>query len=286
MSPARKKQPSRKRGKKKAKARRSGFGWIVFIFLTASALIFAYQYVTVRQQEQKTAAVACPDLEIPQSLSERREQIISHTGYTVSYNEDWRLPNWVAYELTRAEALGKEKRSGRFTPDPAVEGTSAANRDYLRSGYDKGHLAPAADMKWSVTAMQESFYFTNICPQHPRLNRRGWKDLEEMIRERAIADSVVVIVCGPLVEKNAKTIGDNRVTVPQGFFKVLLLPCHTPPQAIGFVFGNEAAPEPLQRYAVTVDSVETLTSLDFFAPLPDGIENQAESRFDISCWGF
>lgn len=114
-------------------------------------------------------------MEIPVSLAPKQEQIIRHTGYTVSYNKDLKLPNWVSYELTRQETKGKEKRSNRFIADPLAIGTIATNADYTRSGYDKGHMAPAADMKWSPKAMKESFYFSNMCPQHPQLNRRGWK---------------------------------------------------------------------------------------------------------------
>ena len=115
------------------------------------------------------------DLQTPISLIPRQEQIIHHTGYIVSYNKDLKLPNWVSYELTREETKGKEKRSNRFITDPLVKGLIATNADYARSGYDKGHMAPAADMKWSPQAMEASFYFSNICPQHPQLNRRGWK---------------------------------------------------------------------------------------------------------------
>ena len=105
-----------------------------------------------------------------------------------------------------------------------VTGLIATNADYTRSGYDKGHMAPAADMKWSPQAMEESFYFSNMCPQHPQLNRRGWKNLEEKIRDWAIADSAIIIICGPIVAKQPKTIGKNKVVVPQQFFKVVLSP--------------------------------------------------------------
>lgn len=226
----------------------------------------------------------CKDLDIPVSLIPRQEQIIRHTGYTVSYNKDLKLPNWVSYELTRQETKGKEKRSNRFVTDPLVKGYIATNEDYARSGYDKGHMAPAADMKWSAVAMKESFYFSNMCPQHPQLNRRGWKKLEEKIRDRAIEDSAVIIICGPILKKQAKTIGKNKVAVPQQFFKVILSPYVKPMRAIGFLFNNAQAVEPLSTYAVTVDSIEQLTNMDFFAPLPDEIENKIEAEADYYRW--
>lgn len=224
------------------------------------------------------------DLEIPTSLVHRQEQIIRHSGYTVSYNEDLRIPNWVSYELTRRETKGKEKRSDRFIADPLVKGVIATNEDYSRSGYDKGHMAPAADMKWSATAMKESFYFSNMCPQHPQLNRRGWKKLEEKIRDWAVADSAIIVICGPVIKKPTKTIGKNKVAVPQQFFKVVLSPFAKPMRAIGFLFNNEQSVDPLSAYVVTIDSIERLTNMDFFAPLPDEIENKIEAKSNYFEW--
>ncbi|KAA6309271.1 Nuclease, partial [termite gut metagenome] len=148
MVQTKKKRPVRKkREKKKEKSLRLVLRCFIFLFLLGTVLFFACQCFCVRQQpEHKNVDIATyPKLEIPQSLSNRREQIIFHTSYTVSYNELWRLPNWVAYELTRSETRGTEKRSNRFIADPQIKGASAANKDYLHSGYDKGHLAPAAD---------------------------------------------------------------------------------------------------------------------------------------------
>ena len=224
------------------------------------------------------------DLQTPISLIPRQEQIIHHTGYIVSYNKDLKLPNWVSYELTREETKGKEKRSNRFITDPLVKGLIATNADYARSGYDKGHMTPAADMKWSPQAMEASFYFSNICPQHPQLNRRGWKKLEEKIRDWAIADSAIIIICGPIITKQPKTIGKNKVAVPQQFFKVVLSPFAKPMRAIGFLFNNRQAVEPLSTYAVTIDSIERLTNMDFFAPLPDEIENKIEAEANYFQW--
>lgn len=226
------------------------------------------------------------ELAMPRTSKSGKEQIIHHAGYTVSYNETHRLPNWVAYELTRQETKGSAKRTNRFIADPQVKGVIATNADYTRSGYDKGHMAPAADMKWSDTAMKESFYFSNMCPQHPELNRRKWKDLEEKIRDWAIADSAIIIVCGPIVEKASAKIGKNKVTVPQKFFKVILSPYCASPKAIGFLFNNERSVAPLDTYAVSVDSIEKLTGMDFFSPLPDELENKIEAKADCHQWGF
>lgn len=107
------------------------------------------------------------------------EQILYRTGYTVSYNSHWKQPNWVSYELLRDELQGNATRNDRFTPDYDVVGTMIDTRDYTHSGYDRGHMAPAADMKWNETAMEETFLLSNICPQIPELTEaagKNWKN--------------------------------------------------------------------------------------------------------------
>lgn len=241
-----------------------------------------------RAQVSPTPATSYDDLEIARltAATDRPQQIIRHKGYTVSYNYAWRQPNWVGYELTRQEARGTEKRNDRFVPDPLAKQGTATNADYARSGYDKGHMAPAADMKWSATAMKESFYFSNISPQHPELNRRKWKDLENKVREWSLRDSAIIIVCGPIMEPRAtRSIGRNRVAVPQRFFKVILSPYSRTPRAIGFIFPNSRSTEPLRTYAVTVDSVERAAGMDFFSVLPDSLEDKIEAECKPKAWG-
>ena len=286
-----KKGKNRKLFKKKSHSNNK-LGCIIAIIVLTPILFGVYLYcqqinIQKNNELQTDASLQIPlgkDLETPISLAPRQEQIIRHSGYTVSYNKDLKIPNWVSYELTREETRGKEKRGNRFIADPLVIGPIATNADYTRSGYDKGHMAPAADMKWSPEAMKESFYFSNMCPQHPQLNRRGWKNLEDKIRNWAIADSAIIIICGPIIEKQPKTIGKNKVVVPQQFFKVVLSPFVKPIRAIGFLFNNEQAVEPLSSYVVTVDSIESLTNMDFFAPLPDEIENRIEADANYSLW--
>lgn len=230
--------------------------------------------------------ISYSSLHIPTFTSSQDEHVVAHTGFTVSFNAAHRIPNWVGYEMTREKTQGNEKRSNRFVPDPNFRAWTNVNADYTNSGYDRGHMAPAADMKWSRQAMTESFYFSNICPQHPELNRRRWKDLEDKVRDWAIADSAIIVICGPLVNSSSKSIGKNRVTVPQGFFKVILSPYQTSPQAIGFLFNNERSAEPLHTYIVPVDSVEKVAGMDFFSELPDSIEKIIEARVNKVYWGF
>ena len=286
---------SRRLFKKKKSHSSQRLGCIIAVIVLIPicyGLYLYYQQYSVQHsssQNQTETSVSRPipsgkDLEIPVSSVPLQEQIIHHKGYTVSYNKDLKIPNWVSYELTRQETKGKEKRSDNFIADPLVKGAIATNADYARSGYDKGHMAPAADMKWSPEVMKESFYFSNMCPQHPQLNRRGWKNLEEKIRDWAIADSAIIIICGPIINQSSRTIGKNKVAVPERFFKVVLSPFVKPVRGIGFLFNNRQAVEPLSTYAVTIDSIEKLTNMDFFSPLPDEIENEVEANADYYQW--
>ena len=216
--------------------------------------------------------------EIPVSLQERDDIRLKRTAFTVSYNNFYKTPNWVAWELTKAETTGDEKRKNKFQPDPELPEPRVEHADYTNSGYDRGHMAPAADMKWDSQAMEESFYMSNICPQNRKLNRDDWADLEEQCRDWANVYGKIYIACGPIYDTRApKRIGEHGVAVPDRFFKVVLIYDDGNPMAMGFLFENKAHHQNLKNYMVTVDRVEEETGLDFFPRLPDSIENRIES---------
>ena len=224
-------------------------------------------------------------MEIPQISDLRSQQIIEHLAYTVSYNHDWLIPNWVAYELTAREVSGEEQRSNHFAPDPLVKGKPVVTKDYSKSGYDRGHMAPAGDMKWSEQAMRESFYMTNICPQDHSNNAGDWKDLEELARDLAATYGAIYICCGPIVTDVTNTISARRIVVPQAFYKVFLRQKKNGSwTAIGFVMPNAPGNRPLMTYMHSVDEVEQLTGIDFFYHLPDSIEDKIEADYTISDW--
>lgn len=217
-------------------------------------------------------------LEIPVSTRKRNEIRLKRTAFTLSYNNDYKTPNWVAWELTRDETKGTESRKSKFEPDPNLPEPRVEHSDYTNSGYDRGHMAPAADMKWSEKAMEESFYMSNICPQNRKLNRDDWGDLEEKCREWAKKYGRVYIACGPIYDKaSPKRIGRHKVAVPDRFFKVVLIYNRKAPIAMGFLFENKARHQHLRNYMVSVDQIEETTGLDFFSKLPDDVENRIES---------
>ena len=225
-------------------------------------------------------------LEIPRYDFEVVEQIMVKRGFTVSFNPNTKLPNWVAYELTDEETDGPWTRKGlRFMPDPDCKSRQADNNDYRNSGYSRGHLAPAGDMKWDEQAMNETFYLTNVCPQDAALNAGMWNDIEIKVREWARRDKSLIVVTGPIMGKNQETIGqDIDIAVPEAFFKVILSPNTTPKKAIAFICPNRSCGGTMQSYAVSVDEVEKRTGMNFFNALPDEIENRIEATCNLNQW--
>ncbi len=217
-------------------------------------------------------------------------QVIVYSGHTLSYNSTTRLPNWVAYELTAREAQGENPRKDKFARDPQVRGPQGDKEDYRNSGWDRGHMAPAGDMKWSTQAMDETYYFTNICPQNHELNAGDWKELEEQCRKWAVKYGSLHIVCGPIITENTHgRLGANKIVIPDKFYKVILIPKGGEYHGVGFIFHNPPkrkskisskppVQRPLQSYAVTIDEVEAATGIDFFPSLPDELQLRIESN--------
>ncbi|WP_302314411.1 DNA/RNA non-specific endonuclease, partial [uncultured Parabacteroides sp.] len=181
----------------------------------------------------------------------------------------------------------KTERSNKFVSDPLVKGATATNEDYTRTGYDRGHLAPAGDMKWSAKAMRESFYLSNICPQKPKLNRGIWKDLEEQCRLWALDNGSLLIVTGPVITGDMKRLGKNKVAIPKSFYKVLCYHTEKGYKGIGFLFENrDYKDNSLKSMVIPIDSVEKVTGIDFFPSIPDDQEKEMEAAVDWSSWSF
>jgi len=212
------------------------------------------------------------------------DEIVRHKGYTLEYSEEHEQARWVAYELTEVEVNGPVERTDNFRIDPSVSTGSSAPSDYSHSGFDRGHLAPAADMKLLKDYMDESFYMSNISPQVPSFNRGVWKRLENYVRAVAIRYQSVNVVTGPIFLPSDSTIGLNGVTVPSYFYKVLLVMHDHNIMAIGFILPNQDGRETLEIYATSVDAVEEMTGLDFFVEMPDRTEDKIESSFDYTKW--
>jgi endonuclease G len=239
---------------------------------------------TEENKEEITPQENVAHLEYPALLP--NEKIISHTGYSFVYSEEHEQAKWIAYELTKEETNSLFERTDKFLVDPFVSTGTAENSDYADSGYDRGHLAPAADMGWSASAMKESFYFSNMSPQLPGFNRGVWKRLEEMMRSWAIDNTAIYIVTGPVLTSGLPTIGGNRVSIPNYYYKVILDYTQPEIKAIGFILPHASSSAALNSFAVSIDEVEKATGLDFFPALPDDQETKLEKEKCTPCWNW
>lgn len=208
------------------------------------------------------------------------EDVVTRVGYTASYNHTTLCPDWVAWELTADEVSGELNGQYSFSRDPDVQFPKASREDYSNSGWDKGHMAPRADMKWNLKALEESYYFTNICPQDHEMNSQAWRKIEELTRRLARRYGSVLVVCGPVFDSvNHRHIGPSCVHVPDRFFKALAVMVDGEWQTVAFLVENNRQSRSPRSYAVTVDSVEAVVGRNLFPQLPE--ETEAGYEWDV-----
>jgi len=210
-------------------------------------------------------------------------EIINHTYFSLSYLESFEQAEWVHYKLTQDMVSGHIERTNKFKKDFNVTTGSSSPKDFYKSGYHKGHLAPAGDMRHNKIAMNEIFLMSNISPQVPSFNMGIWKQLELLVRSWA-KNGDLYVVTGGVLEQDLAVIGPNRVACPRYFYKIIYSPINS--AMIGFILPNTKVKNSLNQYAVTVDSIEVLTSIDFFYYLPDDLENGLESSIELDKWDF
>lgn len=207
---------------------------------------------------------------IPKGVS---NEVINYRAIRVNFNPSLRIPNCVAYELTAtmvdmADAPDHEKRkSYNYAKDPNVK-SCPEQWEYRGSGYSRGHMAPAMDMRGDKTTMAQCFYMTNMCPQDTKLNNDHWRVLEEKVHRWAKRDKRLMVYTGPIMGKNPMMIGKNQanIAVPEAFFKVLYAPGQG--RSIAFIYENRPCPGNISKYAVTVAEVERRTGLTFSSAIP------------------
>lgn len=242
--------------------------------------------VVVNPQPVKDTIPTKPKIFLPKIDKLDKLELVEHNYFTLAYSEKHEQPQWVAYKLERKMLGAGTERSNDFRPDPSVKTGTALATDYSKSGFDRGHLCPAGDMAFNEKAMYETFYMSNMSPQMPTCNRGIWKELEEQVRDWANENKELYIVTGPVLPlRVANKIGKSTaITVPTKYYKVLLDYSEPDIKAIGFIIPNAGSSEPIEKYAVSVDEVETLTNLDFFPDLPNQIEAKVEKNYDVAKW--
>lgn len=233
-------------------------------------------------QDKKKPYKNSESIEIP--VSSYKDEIIKHSYYTLAYVEEYEQARWVAYKMT-PKNLEKnvDRKDERFEPDPKVTTGSAVHSDYNGSGYDRGHLAPAADFSGNHTMMTETFYMSNMSPQRPLCNRETWRLLEEQTRRWGEKKKEIYIISGPVFGEKMPKIGrKNKISVPPAYFKIIF--SEKEQKAIAFIVPNVNKKEDYKEYQVSVDEVERQTGLDFFSLLPDDLEKKIESSTSTEGW--
>lgn len=269
-----------------------GLGWLTGCYnqvseSTAKVLDKTEQNIDKGDKNEDNRQIAQDEdsPELPAIPKKDQKRVVKHKYYTLLYNEKHEQAEWVAYKLLKKYTEGTAKRQNNFRPDESVSTGSATPADYRNSGYDRGHLAPAADFNISKEAMSETFFMSNMSPQLHEFNAGVWEHLETKVREWVKNRGEIYVVAGPILQDGLPTIGDqNKVSVPKEYFKVILDP--EKKQMIGFIMQNRMTAKQVPTFAVSVDEIEKRTGLDFFPYLPDDIEAQLESKVKVDDWFF
>ena len=213
-------------------------------------------------------------------------QVVHHEGYSLSYNEDYEQAEWVAYELKKEHLSNTNFKRPYFEIDEAVKTKAAHWKNYKQSGYDRGHLCPAGDRKYSKASHDETFLTSNISPQKHDFNAGIWNSLEQKVRFWSSKYDGIYVVTGGVLKGSLKTIGEEGVGVPNYFYKVLMDYNNGDPKMIAFLMDHENSKQPLYSFVVPVDTIERLTGIDFFSQLEDTIEDTLEASSSYKDWSF
>ena len=259
------KKSKKKSSKSKKSKKSSSFRKSSFSSKSTSSLATLPTIGKSTQSDNSLLAVG-----IPRGVS---NQVINYKAMRVNFNPALRIPNCVSYELTAtmvdmADAPDHETRKNyNYYKDSRVE-SCPDHWEYRGSGYSRGHMAPAMDMRWDKTTMAQCFFMTNMCPQDTKLNNDDWRVLEEKVHRWAKRDKRLMVYTGPIIGKNPTMIGKDKqnIAVPEAFFKVVYAPAQG--RSIAFIYENRHCPGNISKYAVTVAEVERRTGLTFSSTIP------------------
>lgn len=213
-------------------------------------------------------------------------QIVHHNGYSLSYSEPHEQAEWVAYELKKDHLSNTNFKRPYFEIDNAVKTGAASWRNYKNSGYDRGHLCPAGDRKYSKEAHDETFLTSNISPQKHDFNSGIWNSLEQKVRYWASRYNGVFVITGGVLNGNMNTIGSENVSVPNKFYKVIMYYNSGKPKVLAFLLPHENSRQPLYNFVVSINEIEAITGIDFFPELDDDLEGNLESSSSYKNWVF
>ena len=212
--------------------------------------------------------------------------IVHHDHYSLSYSEAFEQAEWVAYRLQRSHLTDDLRERPDFIEDPKVKTKSADWRNYRGSGYDRGHLCPAGDRRFSELAYNETFYTSNISPQLPDFNAGIWNDLEKQVRIWCKKYDELIIITGGVLESGLPGIGQEDVSVPDWYYKIIARGSGDDFKVVAFLIPHEPLFDSYDKYMVPVDRVEQKTGIDFFTRMDEEITEKAERSINREAWPF
>mgnify|MGYP000883378339 CR=1 FL=1 len=258
----------------------------IYVFITVffAVLFFIWDNYTFEAVGSETTTAS---LETTAFLpSSTTGQIIHHKYYTLSYSEKHEQAEWVAYDLKAEHITSTNFKRPYFEKDPKVKTQSAHYKNYSNSGYDKGHLCPAGDRKFSKFAHDETFLTSNISPQEHQFNAGIWNRLEQKTRYWATKYKSLYVITGGVLINSSKSIGSEKVTVPNYFYKIILDYEEPEIKAIAFLIPHEDSNQALYKFVTTIDKIEEITGINFFPEIEDSLENKLEKSNSYSNWSF
>lgn len=211
--------------------------------------------------------------------------LVRHVYFDLSYSEAHEQAEWLAYELSKAQLSKNEFERPYFVQDRKVKSESADWRNYKNSGWDRGHLCPAGDRRFNYEAYHETFLTSNISPQNREFNSGIWNRLEQKVRFWAKKYDGVYVITGGVLESGLETIGDERVSIPREFYKIVVDASGKSTKAIAFLIPNRPSKSSFYDFVVSIDEIESKTGIDFFHAFPDSEEEKLEATIDVKAWG-
>ena len=233
-------------------------------------------------------------------VSSKPLEIKEYKGFVIGFDCEYKMAYWTFHQLNTDVTFGSNSRTNDFRMDSTISCGTATEVDYFKSktnedgttqtrgfGFDRGHLVPSADLKWSKAAMSETYYYSNITPQKPDFNRESWAQLESLVRK--IADNekkILFVLTGPILHKELEVNNEseNKLKIPELHYKIIADLSNENPRGIAFLMPNKKCDSKVSNYVVPIDSIERLTGLDFFSLISDSLEQKIEGKADFFAW--
>jgi endonuclease G len=262
----------------------------ILVILVTVALYYAEKYVDRENESypntsKNQAGFISSEFDDSFLPTSTTGDIVKHQYYSLSYSEAHEQAEWVAYELLENQLSKNDFERPYFVEDRLVKTKSADFRNYKNSGYDRGHLCPAGDRGFSYDAYHETFLTSNISPQNHEFNSGVWNYLEQKVRFWAGKYDGVYVITGGVLKNGLETIGDERVSVPEEFFKIVVDASDGQLKAISFLIPNKPTDKSFYDYVVTIDAIEEKTGIDFFPKLSEAAAKNLEATIDLKAWG-